>query len=1751
MSGGDYASVTASDVAVTVPDNDTAGITVSPTMLTVPEGDTRTYTVALNTQPTGSVTVGISSNNTDVTVSSSSLTFTTGNWSTAQTITVTAAQDGDAANDTAVLTHVPSGADYNSVSDVTLTVTVTDDETAGITVSPTSLPVNEGSTATYTIVLDTQPTSGVTVTINDPTDNTDVTADPASLSFSTSNWSTPQTVTVRASEDADSAQDTATVTHTVSGGDYASVTASDVAVTVPDNDTAGITVSPTMLTVPEGDTRTYTVALNTQPTGSVTVGITSNNTDVTVSSSSLTFTTGNWSTAQTITVTAAQDGDAANDTAVLTHVPSGADYNSVSNVTLTVTVTDDETAGITVSPTSLPVNEGSTATYTIVLDTQPTSGVTVTINDPTDNTDVTADPASLSFSTSNWSTPQTVTVRASEDADSAQDTATVTHTVSGGDYASVTASDVAVTVPDNDTAGITVSPTMLTVPEGDTRTYTVALNTQPTGSVTVGITSNNTDVTVSSSSLTFTTGNWSTAQTITVTAAQDGDAANDTAVLTHDPSGADYNSVSNVTLTVTVTDDETAGITVSPTSLPVNEGSTATYTIVLDTQPTSGVTVTINDPTDNTDVTADPASLSFSTSNWSTPQTVTVRASEDADSAQDTATVTHTVSGGDYASVTASDVAVTVTDNDTAGVTVSPTMLTVPEGSTATYTIVLDTQPTSGVTVTINDPTDNTDVTADPASLSFSTSNWSTPQTVTVRASEDADSAQDTATVTHTVSGGDYASVTASDVAVTVTDNDTTVSPTTLTVTEEGTTGETYTVVLDSQPTASVEITVAGHSGTDVTPTPDSLTFTTSDWDTSQAVTVTAGDDADTTTDTVTLTHSAASADSDYQGIMIANVEVTVNDNDTAPGICGRTPEVRDALLDLIPGVSDCAAVTAAQLAAITGSLDVYDLSIDELAAGDFAGLTALRELYLYHNELTELPAGVFAGLSSLDTLYLDNNGLTSLPAGVFDGLTSLEALFLFNNELTELPEDVFAGLTMLEILLLNSNDLAALPDDVFEPLTSLKVLYLADNREAPFAPTADARPDDGTVPVEGGTVRLDGSGSGGPWGTNVSYHWELTPPARGVTFNDATSATPVVTIPELEAGTELTFTLTVTGRGGTNSGIETATDTAKVTATDSVIASGDATLGGLTVNDGTRELTLAPAFASGTTDYTASVGNAVTTVTLTATVNHAGASVSAVTLNGTAIADNDFTDGIRVPSLLVGGNGIIVTVRAENGATQTYTVTVTVTRTTTTTDTPGVSVAPAALTVTEQNTTGDNYTVVLDSQPTASVEITVAGHSGTDVTPNPDSLTFTTSNWDTAQTVTVTAGDDTDTTTDTVTLTHSAASADSDYDGIMIANVEVTVNDNDDDTPAVSICGRTPEVRDALLDLIPGVSDCAAVTAADLAAITGPLNLSDQNIAGLAAGDFAGLTRLEVLSLSNNGLTSLPGGVFDGLTSVEVLFLSNNGLTSLSSGDFDGLTSVEVLALDNNGLDELPAGVFAGPTMLNLLTLHNNELTSLPAGVFDELTRLKTLYLFNNELVELRAGVFDELTRLKTLYLYGNALEELPDGVFQPLTSLSVLKLRGNPGAPFAPTADARPDDGTVPVEGGTVTLDGSGSDGGPWGTNVSYSWELTTPVSGVTFDDDTSATPEVTIPELEAGTKLTFTLTVTGRGGTEGIATATDTAKVTATASTASGEATASTASGEATASTASGEATASTASGEATASTASGEATAISWG
>ena len=323
------------------------------------------------------------------------------------------------------------------------------------------------------------------------------------------------------------------------------------------------------------------------------------------------------------------------------------------------------------------------------------------------------------------------------------------------------------------------------------------------------------------------------------------------------------------------------------------------------------------------------------------------------------------------------------------------------------------------------------------------------------------------------------------------------------------------------------------------------------------------------------------------------------------------------------------------------------------------------------------------------------------------------------------------------------------------------------------------------------------------------------------------------------------------------------------------------------------------------------------------------------------------------------------------------------------------------------------------------------------------------------------------------------------------------------------SICGRTAKVQDKLLELIEdnkgSAVACADVTDAQLVAITVQIDLSDEGITAIAEGDFDGLTALENVRLDGNDLSTLPAGVFDELTELTDLTLASNDLSTLSAGVFDELTELTYLRLDGNDLSTLPAGVFDELTKLEELSLRNNGLTSLRADAFDALTALETLYIDTNELTALPAGVFDELTKLQDLLLYDNELSTLPDEVFEQLTALTQLSLFNNPGAPFSPTAVAVPDDGEVSTYGGDVTLDGTGS-GGAWGTNVTYEWERPAPLKvvapaparRVTVDDKTSATPVATFPALPPDTEMTFTLTVTGRGGTIGISSGTDTAKV-----------------------------------------------------
>ena len=165
-------SVTGTSIAIK--DNDMRGIAVSPTALQVPEGGAATYTVALRSQPTGPVTVSPSleaGSSSDVTVSGA-LTFTAADWDRAQTVTVSAAPDADAADDAATVSHAVSGGGYGPVTAADVAVTVADDETAStgvtLTVSDEAVDEDAGATAiTVTGALDGAPkTSDTAVTVS-------------------------------------------------------------------------------------------------------------------------------------------------------------------------------------------------------------------------------------------------------------------------------------------------------------------------------------------------------------------------------------------------------------------------------------------------------------------------------------------------------------------------------------------------------------------------------------------------------------------------------------------------------------------------------------------------------------------------------------------------------------------------------------------------------------------------------------------------------------------------------------------------------------------------------------------------------------------------------------------------------------------------------------------------------------------------------------------------------------------------------------------------------------------------------------------------------------------------------------------------------------------------------------------------------------------------------------------------------------------------------------------------------------------------------------------------------------------------------------------------------------------------------------------------------------------------------------------------------------------------------------------------
>ena len=623
-------------------------------------------------------------------------------------------------------------------------------------------------------------------------------------------------------------------------------------------------------------------------------------------------------------------------------------------------------------------------------------------------------------------------------------------------------------------------------------------------------------------------------------------------------------------------------------------------------------------------------------------------------------------------------------------------------------------------------------------------------------------------------------------------------------------------------------------------------------------------------------------------------------------GVCGRTQQVRAALLALIQvnddAVADCSQVTTAHLQALIGAVNLTARSIIALKSGDFANLPNVSELYLSFNDLQTLPVAVFHGLDNTRILGLSYNDLRMLPDGTFNGLSSLRTLYLDNNDLQTLPDGVFDGLANLSTLGLYNNDLQMLSDGVFEGLAELNTLDLyANPGVAAFLPTADAGTDQEVEPSA--TVRLDGSASsrGGPWGTNISYGWAvadgLGDPVTGITLTGRNTATPSFTLPATEYASGLAFTLTVQGRGHRGRNLYKSTASVRV-----VVGAAAA---------GVTSVALASAPVIGTAYGNGESIEVVVTFDEPATVDTSGGTPGIGLMVGT---------DAKTAGYLRGSGSRRLVFAYEVQATDT--------------DTDGVSV-PADGIIRNGGRIANADGAVFELAHAALADD--AGHRVNGAgTPLTGGVCGRTQQVRDELLAGVRRNDDAVANCSQVTTAHLEA-----LTGALNLIGEGLIGLKSGDFANLLSVSDIYLYDNDLQTLPAGIFE-------DLANLR-RLFLYNNDLQTLPVGIFDGLANLENLFLNDNDLQTLPDGVFEGLANLRILHLNDNDLQTLPDGVFEGLANLRNLYLNDNNLQTPRDAVFDALEGLTSLYLNNNNIQTLPDGVFQGLGVLRGLYLDNN----------------------------------------------------------------------------------------------------------------------------------------------------------------------------------------------------------
>lgn len=1126
-----YWAITHSSLNCTVIDNDLAALVVNQSggsTIVNENGATDTVGLSLSQQPQSDVVVTLTPTNQLLvgnTTLPTTLTFTPGNWSVEQVITVAAVNDatveGNQGSNIGVGIQSTDGT-FGGLKTKPVPVTIIDNDYLPLTLGHvnTWTIVAEGGAAgnsdastvrasdTFTVRLPRTPTANVTVTL---VPDANVTISPSVLTFTTTNSGTDQTVTVTAVDDAnaESTNHEASIRFVISSSDpsYSNNAMYPFPVQVIDNDTYGVAIvqSDFFTTPTETGTDTYTLRLTRAPTADVILGLTStDNTELrlsasltlggcstssgtttvtcattagmfagmtisgtnipsgatvtgvtsatqftisaaasatgssltltagaaTASTAALRFTTANWSTPQTVTVTALGDGviegrELVNiNQAVLAGVGDLVNYPTTMSIPPVVAfITDNfrRNEGMNAFPTggSIAVNAGTPGggatwvnegsgymdAFEVYLTGRPINDVIVYVNPsiPTGQVaQIGSDKNTLLFTPSNWNIPQSVQVMALDDTLIEPNHATQGLTfqaLSSDPLYQFVSNTPTVSIVDNETPAVIITQSggsTNTVEGGATDSYTVVLNKQPNGTVVITPTVTS-DSSVSPTSLTFDASTWNVPQTVTVTAVNDtSNERNEVANITHainqalttDTSGYEL-PLTNCAVTTGTTTVTTglnynvgAGMLIVGTGIPANAtASTVTHstatnltTITLSASATaSGAGLTLNavlnglqtvpnNITDNEDLVAvnhtgldtrvhedgsvsdtvavtlrraptggstitvtpsvpanqgyavSPASLTFTSADWSTTKTFNVTGVNNNNFTDriHSANITFAAaaSGGapndtgfNLTSGSINQIPVNVATVDTPQVVVSESSNSTnlnEGGATDTVSYILSHPPTADVTVTItcdaqlevSGPAIAGVLTYGPtAVLTFNASNWNVYQAATFRAKDDVVTESPSLLVPHygwvthaaTSADGQYNGIAMATFPALIIDNEVpgaVISQTAnSTLLFEGGATDAYSVVLTRAPTADVTVNISPDADSSVSPS--SLVFTSGNWSTPQSVTVTAVQDTDVEgTHSTTIAHSLTSADPIYNGHPAPSLIGSITDDD-------------------------------------------------------------------------------------------------------------------------------------------------------------------------------------------------------------------------------------------------------------------------------------------------------------------------------------------------------------------------------------------------------------------------------------------------------------------------------------------------------------------------------------------------------------------------------------------------------------------------------------------------------------------------------------------------------------------------------------------------------------------------------------------------------------------------------------------------------------------------------------------------------